>query len=238
MTFAPGGHGVRITKPLRPTQRGQETLANLPPARLKSDGLMKDRAAKAEKRAAYRLASFLRKRELVASQLADWTAGKPGRAKKKRKKRKAVRVERPANPPEMRASARIAYGRRESALHSLGFASYGEYLNSATWSRIRGFVLAGSRCYGCGAKADQVHHGDYSPETLRGDNMAALFAVCATCHGLAEFAPDGRKRSPVEATANLERRHKRAKKKARRKAWRRDRVAAMDRQWSEAVARD
>jgi hypothetical protein len=77
--------------------------------------------------------------------------------------------------------------RDDSAFH-VAFATevdgYQAYLKSDGWKTIRKRVLkaAGRRCAGCGGKATQVHHRDYRPSVLRGDNDLPLIALCKTCH--------------------------------------------------------
>lgn len=77
--------------------------------------------------------------------------------------------------------------REDSAFH-VAFATevdgYQAYLKSDLWKAIRKRVLksANRKCAGCGGKATQVHHRDYRPSVLRGDNDVPLVALCRTCH--------------------------------------------------------
>jgi 5-methylcytosine-specific restriction endonuclease McrA len=61
---------------------------------------------------------------------------------------------------------------------------YKDYLASPQWQSIRQYVLreADHRCVGCGGSATQVHHRDYRPRVLRGEDLIALVAMCKTCH--------------------------------------------------------
>ena len=61
---------------------------------------------------------------------------------------------------------------------------YNAYRRSTTWRRVRQAKLdaAGGRCQGCGTRATQVHHRDYRPRVLRGEDANALVALCRTCH--------------------------------------------------------
>lgn len=67
---------------------------------------------------------------------------------------------------------------------------YNDYRKSPTWRAIRGEVLqtTNSRCVGCGGRATQVHHRDYRPRVLRGDDLRPLVPVCRACHDTVEDA--------------------------------------------------
>lgn len=97
-----------------------------------------------------------------------------------------------------------SYSRRDALLRSLGFASYGLYLNSDLWRGIRYRVLALAKrqCCRCGGPATEVHHAAYDAETLRGLSVKRLVAVCRECHEKAEFVGD-RKTSLAEANSRL-----------------------------------
>lgn len=82
---------------------------------------------------------------------------------------------------------------------------YSEYLQSDLWNAIRGCVLLRDKneCYGCGKRATQVHHRNYSEETMRGRDVSGLVAVCGACHRWIEF--DGEKKVALEvANTRLE----------------------------------
>lgn len=71
-------------------------------------------------------------------------------------------------------------------MKQLGFRNYTEYINSQLWKGIRkkAFSIHGQRC-NCGQKATQVHHLDYSMQTLRGEIRAIeefLRPICKDCH--------------------------------------------------------
>lgn len=78
--------------------------------------------------------------------------------------------------------------KREDSAFLVAFATevddYLAYLKSDVWKAIRKRVLtaADRKCAGCGGKATQVHHRDYRPSVLRGDNDLPLVALCKTCH--------------------------------------------------------
>lgn len=95
------------------------------------------------------------------------------------------------------------YATRFSALRSLGFANYQEYLHSSLWQEIRARVLRRDRnkCKCCQAKASQVHHGDYSYEFLSGDSLDMLYSLCSECHKSVEF--DGTRKRKGNAVVGL-----------------------------------
>ena len=67
---------------------------------------------------------------------------------------------------------------------------YPVYLQSELWKFIRKRVLhnANYECAACEARATEVHHRDYRPRVLRGDDISPLVALCARCHELVEEA--------------------------------------------------
>jgi len=88
------------------------------------------------------------------------------------------------------------YRIRFKALRVLEFATYFDYLNSTLWRRIRNRVFKrdSHSCRKCGiAKADSVHHTDYSLSTLRGESIDELYSVCEPCHEELEFDGDIKK---------------------------------------------
>jgi hypothetical protein len=67
---------------------------------------------------------------------------------------------------------------------------YTDYLQSAQWKAIRERKLqsVNHRCEtGCGHRAIDVHHRDYRPRVLAGDDTSALVALCRECHTVIEF---------------------------------------------------
>ncbi len=97
-----------------------------------------------------------------------------------------------------------AYINRNEELRILGFSNYGEYLKSDLWDRIRKRVFERDSgwCYGCGCKANQVHHRDYSRSTLKGC-IDSLVSLCPKCHKKIELI-DGRKCSLEAANKKLD----------------------------------
>ncbi len=69
------------------------------------------------------------------------------------------------------------------AAHSPEFR-YDEYLRSDSWRQIRARVLVAARyeCAGCFNRAAHVHHRDYRPRVLRGEDDSPLVALCKRCH--------------------------------------------------------
>ena len=59
------------------------------------------------------------------------------------------------------------------------------YLFSDLWlEQIRPRVLAAAndKCVACGAKATEVHHRDYRPRVMAGEDLSPLVALCENCH--------------------------------------------------------
>lgn len=84
--------------------------------------------------------------------------------------------------------------------------SYEEYLESPLWKAIRNLVLvrADHVCCCCDMRAIQVHHENYSRETMLGIRTDKLHAICRGCHYEIEFT-DGVKNSLPEANKKLKR---------------------------------
>lgn len=56
---------------------------------------------------------------------------------------------------------------------------YREYRASALWAAIRKRVLAATPiCVGCNRYASEVHHRDYRPRVMRGEDIVPLVPVC------------------------------------------------------------
>jgi len=62
--------------------------------------------------------------------------------------------------------------------------NYGTYLDSPEWGAIKRRILGAAqhRCRACDRKARDVHHRDYRPRVLAGDDDNALIALCRPCH--------------------------------------------------------
>lgn len=103
------------------------------------------------------------------------------------------------NPPLSKKKQIIGtlyeYRERNLLLKFMGYQTYANYLASKQWWVIRNRVIVRDkgRCQICPRPADQVHHLDYSPATLTGDNDSALVSLCGHCHGKIEFDCKGKK---------------------------------------------
>ena len=58
------------------------------------------------------------------------------------------------------------------------------YLETPLWRAIRArrLVKAGRKCACCSSEATQVHHRDYRPRVLAGQDDSPLVALCEVCH--------------------------------------------------------
>ncbi len=65
---------------------------------------------------------------------------------------------------------------------------YNAYLKTPLWKGIKGKVLAkaGRKCACCSRRATEVHHRDYRPRVLTGEDLSPLVPVCRPCHNLIE----------------------------------------------------
>ena len=61
---------------------------------------------------------------------------------------------------------------------------YAAYRKSGKWKEIRGRVLkkAHYECAGCYNRATEVHHRDYRPRVLAGEDDTSLVPLCKDCH--------------------------------------------------------
>jgi 5-methylcytosine-specific restriction endonuclease McrA len=78
------------------------------------------------------------------------------------------------------------------------------------WKSIRKKVMdrAAGCCECCGRKATQVHHRDYRPRVLRGENLLPLVSICSDCHNFIHRIPETGKvrdswQDQEEALANI-----------------------------------
>ena len=81
------------------------------------------------------------------------------------------------------------YAQRNRNLKSLGYSSYAEYLRSFAWATLRELVFKekGCLCVVCGHHATEIHHADYSMETLVGSTLVNLHPICRICHEKGEM---------------------------------------------------
>lgn len=116
-----------------------------------------------------------------------------------------------------------AWRQRKKVLAALGYPTYGDYLASPRWQRIRGEVLArdGRRCI-CGHEARQVHHRRYSEADLLGETLDFMVSICRPCHKKVSLDEHGTIVGPDESEARLAAIRKgprrRRKRKPQRKA--------------------
>jgi 5-methylcytosine-specific restriction endonuclease McrA len=67
---------------------------------------------------------------------------------------------------------------------------YEAYRKTSTWRAIRKRALAAAdyECACCPSRATEVHHRDYRPRVLSGDEISPLVAICRKCHDRIEEA--------------------------------------------------
>ena len=83
------------------------------------------------------------------------------------------------------------------AFPALGFRTYNDYLASTLWRRIKSQELrkADGKCAACGKSTRTIHHRDYRPRVLSGEDRSALVALCQPCHDVVHYAPGHKERS-------------------------------------------
>jgi hypothetical protein len=83
--------------------------------------------------------------------------------------------------------------------------SYTGYLRSNLWKMIRERVMArfSGDCLCCEQKATQVHHRDYRPSVLRGEDDSPLVPLCDDCHEKVHNDGDRKRESWNEAEGVL-----------------------------------
>jgi hypothetical protein len=74
--------------------------------------------------------------------------------------------------------------------------AYNKYRKSIAWQKIRERVIGTARglCRCCGRRAQEVHHRDYRPRVLAGNDDGALIAICSDCHRKIHFDDSGTRR--------------------------------------------
>lgn len=92
-----------------------------------------------------------------------------------------------------------SYLLRTRNLKRLGYNTYGDYLNSELWRRVRKEKLDKyPTCYCCSERAKQVHHRNYKLATLKGEDQSGLVTVCQYHHEKAEFNERGNKTMSIK----------------------------------------
>jgi|SRR5579859_25572 len=97
-----------------------------------------------------------------------------------------------------RLSWKVDLKRRDENAFLVPFATevpgYETYLQSDLWADIRARVIraAGGNCPCCPRRASEVHHRDYRPRVLSGEDLTPLVAICKPCHKKVHY--DGRKK--------------------------------------------
>lgn len=98
-----------------------------------------------------------------------------------------------------------SYIKRDETLQKMGYPSYGVYLTSLRWEKIRKevFAIKGHNCLLCGERANQIHHSSYDQKTLLGKSIEALWPICGVCHSKIERDINNSKRTVLEANKSL-----------------------------------
>ena len=95
---------------------------------------------------------------------------------------------------KMKRKPRRVYGEHRSSIRAIDrneHRSYGSYLNSIEWLRIRQIVLKlRPDCEICGQPAEQLHHDSYDSVVMAGAMNDALVSLCCECHHGIEFDGD------------------------------------------------
>lgn len=84
---------------------------------------------------------------------------------------------------------------------------YEDYRRGDVWAAQRGRVMdrACGLCAGCGRRATEVHHRDYRPRVIAGEDDTPLVALCRKCHGHVHAKARGIEPSWQESEARLAR---------------------------------
>ncbi|MEX0739809.1 MAG: hypothetical protein WD071_10760 [Pseudohongiella sp.] len=100
-------------------------------------------------------------------------------------------------------------GRRlaRQGIKSIAAMEYEQYLRSTLWKKIREWVLErdGATCTVCQSKhynpnkdGMEIHHRDYSIDTLEGRHDAMLVTLCPRCHHKVEHYANGVRRTSIQ----------------------------------------
>jgi len=119
----------------------------------------------------------------------------------------------------------LTYQERNSLLSDLGFASYGDYLQSELWQKVRlaAKTLHGKRkCSLCAKKKRlEAHHYAYTAANLSGVSPEHIFFICSKCHRKVEFTRRSRRKRPLHEAQSVfhQMMKKSMKKKGHRAGW-------------------
>lgn len=109
---------------------------------------------------------------------------------------------RPRNESKEERKARLA-AKKVSRAEKI--AEYNDYMASPLWKAIRERVLQRDKglCVGCGHRASQVHHRNYSQSVMSGRNIKPLASLCRQCHDTIHSNEDGTRCSLHQTEANF-----------------------------------
>ena len=102
---------------------------------------------------------------------------------------------------EIRASGMRPHEQRDKTVHTMGFASYVVYVKSALHARVRQKALADVhyKCSLCNGRAGRIHFAAYDKQTLRGEDLSDVHALCSSCEDLVKINPQGKRASVAVA---------------------------------------
>lgn len=87
----------------------------------------------------------------------------------------------------------------KEGLDGVSSLSYERYMKSPLWQKTRLWVLErdDACCVVCKSKASEVHHRNYSEDTLIGRSPDKLVSLCLSCHDRIEKYQSGEKRKDL-----------------------------------------
>lgn len=109
---------------------------------------------------------------------------------------------RPRNESKEERKSRLAAKKVSQAERRV---EYEAYMLSPLWKTIRERVLQRDKglCVGCGHRASQVHHRNYSQSVMSGRNIKPLASLCRQCHDTIHSNDDGTRCSLHQTDANF-----------------------------------
>ena len=95
---------------------------------------------------------------------------------------------------------------RDEVLLRMGFRSFGHYLASPLWRRIKSrvFTRYHGKCVVCGNKANQTHFARHHHEVFVGHRLGQIKLLCRPCREAGEWSPDNRLMDVEEFNERLE----------------------------------